>query len=286
MTAIEQVTEPLAHHGEGPVWDAAVGAMHWVDMLAGDLLSLGADERVTRRHLAAEVLGAVRPRAGGGLVLGVERGFALLDPDATTPRLLPPVWTDTSVRMNDGACDARGRFYCGSMAYDEAPGRGKLYRLDPDGSTAVVLEGSTISNGLAWTPDGSLAYYVDTPTQRVDVLTVDSETGDFVDRRPLVTIPSEQGAPDGLTLDAEGCVWVALWGGRAVHRYTADGRLDAVVEIPASKVTACAFGGPELSDLYVTTSREGVDPADEPLAGALFRCRPGVRGVEVHTFAG
>jgi sugar lactone lactonase YvrE len=233
------------------------------------------------------VLGAVRPRKGGGLVLGVERGFALLDPGDDEPRTLPPLWTDPSVRMNDGACDARGRFYCGSMAYDETPGRGRLYRLDPDGSTDVVLDGVTISNGLAWTPDGSLAYYVDTPTQRVDVLTVDPRGGgDFVDRRPLVTVPYEHGAPDGLTLDADGGIWVALFGGRAVHRYTADGRLDAVVDVPASQVTACAFGGPELSDLYVTTSREGVDPSDEPAAGALFWCRPGVRGVDVHVFAG
>jgi sugar lactone lactonase YvrE len=134
----EQVTGPVAHHGEGPVWSERWGGLRWVDMLAGDILHLGADGTVERRHVGA-VAAALRPRTRGGAVIGVERGFTLEEPDGTlTP--LAELWTHTRVRMNEGGCDPDGRFYCGSMAYDKAPGAGALYRLDPDRSTRVVLE--------------------------------------------------------------------------------------------------------------------------------------------------
>jgi sugar lactone lactonase YvrE len=281
----EPVTPALAFHGEGPVWDVAGGRLHWVDMLAGDLLTLEPGGGVQRRHLAAEVLAVVRPRAGGGLVLGVERGFALLDDGAEVPRVLPPLWADRSVRMNEGGCDPRGRFYGGSMAYDQAAGRGTLHRLDPDGTTTVVLTGVTVSNGLVWTPDGGTAYYVDSATQRVDAFSVDAD-GELTGRRPFAVVPAEAGVPDGLALDADGEVWVAVNGGGAVHRYDRDGRLDGVVEVPVSGVTACAFGGPDLDRLYVTTSREGLAADEQPLAGALFACAQGVRGEPVAVFAG
>jgi sugar lactone lactonase YvrE len=282
----DPVTPALAFHGEGPVWDVRAGRLHFVDMLAGDLLTLDpAGGGAQRRHLAAEVLAVVRPRAGGGLVLGVERGFALLDEGAGTPRALPPLWEDRGVRMNEGACDPRGRFYCGSMAYDQAEGRGALHRLDPDGTTTVVLPSVTVSNGLVWTPDGGTDYYVDSATGRVDAFAVDAD-GELTDRRPFAAVPGDAGVPDGIALDAEGGLWVAVNGGGAVHRYDPDGRLDAVVEVPVTGVTACAFGGPDLAELYVTTSREGLEPGEQPLAGALFGCTPGGRGVPVHTFAG
>ncbi|MFF0450014.1 SMP-30/gluconolactonase/LRE family protein [Streptomyces sp. NPDC004609] len=174
------------------------------------------------------------------------------------------------MRFNDGGCDPDGRFYCGTMAYDVAPGRGSLLRLDTDGSVTRVLTGVTISNGLAWSPD--------TATGRVDAFDYDTERG-LTARRTAVRIPDAAGLPDGLAVDAEGHLWVALWGGSAVHRYTPQGRLDAVVELPATQVTACAFGGPDLDRLYITTSRMGLDPAAEPLAGALFRADVGVPGL-------
>ena len=158
----EQVTDPVAYHGEGPVWSDRWGGLRWVDMLAGDVLSLAADGTVGRRHVG-DVAAALRPRRGGGAVIAVERGFALEDADGTlTP--LDPVWSDPGVRMNEGGCDPDGRFWCGSMAYDQRPGAAALYRLDPDGAVRRVLEGVTISNGLDWSPDGSLAYYDDTAT--------------------------------------------------------------------------------------------------------------------------
>jgi sugar lactone lactonase YvrE len=276
----EQVTDSVAHHGEGPVWSERWGGLRWVDMLAGDVLSLAPDGTVERRH-ASSVAAALRPRRGGGAVLGIERGFALEDAGGRITRL-SELWRDERLRMNEGACDPDGRFYCGSMAYDKQPGAGVLYRFDPDRSVHVVLANVTVSNGLDWSPDGSLAYYNDTDTGRVDVLDYERSAG-LSDRRPFV----ETGArPDGLTVDAEGGVWVALSNASAVRRYTADGMLDEVVELPVTKVTACTFGGPRLDELFITTSREDLEPGAEPAAGSLFRALPGVTGLAVREFAG
>jgi sugar lactone lactonase YvrE len=172
------------------------------------------------------------------------------------------------------------------MAYDETPGRGALYRLDLDGSVHEVFGNVTISNGIAWTADGTQVYYIDTPTHRVDVFDFDGDAGRFHNRRPFVEVPADQGLPDGMALDTEGGVWVALYGGGAVHRYGPDGQLDSVVELPASRVTACAFAGEALDELFITTSREGLAAGEQPAAGALFRCRPGVTGVRAHEYAG
>ncbi|MDX6203676.1 MAG: hypothetical protein QOJ83_3176, partial [Frankiales bacterium] len=188
----EQLTGPLSRHGEGPVWWPGWGGLRWVDMLAGDLMSLDAAGEVHRRNVG-RVLAAMRPRAGGGAVLALERGFALEDPDGTV-RALPEVWSEPSVRMNDGGCDPDGRFYCGGMHYTEVAGAASLYRLDPDGSATAVLGGVTVSNGLEWSPDGTLAYYTDTPTHRIDVFDYASDTG-LTGRRTFVDLSAEQDLP-------------------------------------------------------------------------------------------
>ena len=193
----EQITGPIAYHGEGPVW---VDQLHWVDMLAGDVLSLGSDGTVGRRHVGP-VVAALRPRASGGFVYALERGFALDDGIGTPIQTLPDLWTTDAVRMNEGGCDPDGRFYCGSMAYAETPGAASLYRLDPDGRVTTVLGDLTVSNGLEWSPDGRLAYYVDSATGRIDVWDYEGDRG-LTGRRPFATV--EVGAPDGLTVDAEG----------------------------------------------------------------------------------
>jgi sugar lactone lactonase YvrE len=277
----DQVTDSVAYHGEGPVWSERWGGLRWVDMLAGDVLSLADDGTVQRRH-AGDIAAALRPRRGGGAVIAVERGFTLEDPDGTlTP--LDPLWIDASVRMNEGGCDPDGRFWCGSMAYDKRPGAAALYRLDPDGSAHRVLDGVTISNGLGWSPDGCLAYYDDTATGRVDVFDYDRDSG-LTGRRPFVVLGGER--PDGLTVDAEGGVWVALNGSGVVRRYRSDGVPDGVVELPTAQVTACTFGGPRLDQLFITTSREGMAPDDDPIAGSLFRADVGVTGLPVREFMG
>jgi sugar lactone lactonase YvrE len=169
------------------------------------------------------------------------------------------------------------------MAYDRRPGAGAQYRLDPDRSVRIVLGRLTISNGLDWSPDGSLAYYVDTDTFGVDVFDYDRDAG-LSRRRRFVETPDLR--PDGLTVDAEGGVWVALANGGAVRRYTSEGVLDATVELPVTKVTACTFGGPSLDQLFITTSRERLEPGAEPLAGSLFRAEVGVAGLPAREFAG
>jgi sugar lactone lactonase YvrE len=279
----EQITESIAYHGEGSVWSERWGGLRWVDMLAGDVLALAPDGSVRRRHVAT-VAAALRPRRAGGAVIATERGFSLEDADGGL-RPLADVWGDPSIRMNEGACDPQGRFYAGSMAYDERPGAAALHRLDPDGSVSVVLEGVTISNGLDFSPDGSVAYYVDTPTGRIDRFDHDPDRG-LTGRRAFAELPPGIGHPDGLTVDAEGGVWVALYDGGAVRRYASDGALDTVIPVGPRKVTSCAFGGPGLRELFITTSRENLPPGEEPAAGALFRVVPGVAGSPVREFAG
>jgi sugar lactone lactonase YvrE len=224
----EQATAAVAEHGEGPVWDASRGVLASVDMLRGDLLTVdllrdGAELAEVRRRHVGDVLAALRPRARGGWVVALERGFGLLDEPGSSgegaARPLGELWSDPGIRMNDGGCDPAGGFWCGSMAYDDStPGRGSLYRLAPDGSVATMLTGVTVSNGLCWAPDGSRAYYVDSGTGGIDVLTVDLAAPAVTSRERFVDV--EGGTPDGLTVDADGGVWVALWGGSAVHRYT------------------------------------------------------------------
>jgi sugar lactone lactonase YvrE len=277
-----QVTDAVAYHAEGPVWSAGWGGLRWVDMLAGDVLSLESDGTVQRSHVGT-VAAALRPRRGGGAVIAVERGFALQDADGTRTDL-DPVWDDRSIRMNEGGCDPDGRFWCGSVAYDQRTGAAALYRLDADHSVRRILDGVTISNGLDWSPDGSLAYYDDTATHRIDVFDYDARTG-LTGRRPFVVL-TDGDHPDGLTVDAEGGVWVALNGSGVVHRYTPAGVLDEVVELPTAQVTACTFGGPDLDQLFITTSREGMGPDDDPIAGSLFRADIGVPGLPVREFGG
>ncbi len=278
------LTGPVAQHGEGPVWHPSFAGIRWVDMLSGDILELDGDDAhgsVRRTHVGT-VAAAFRPRRDGGLVLADERGFVLLDAAMRVERRLGDVWADPGVRMNDGGCTPDGAFLCGSMAYDERPGGGALYRLAPDLTVERLLDDVTISNGFAVTPDGRHAYYVDTPTRRVDVL--DLVDGALRNRRPAVHIAPGRGSPDGLTVDAEGGIWVALWGGSAVHRYTPDGSLDTVVRLPAPQVTACTFGGAGLDRLFVTTSTTGTDTTAHPHAGALFAVDPGVCGLPVLEF--
>jgi sugar lactone lactonase YvrE len=285
VSDVVQATDPLVEHGEGPIWDGRAGCLHWVDMLAGDVMSWEPpDGPIKRRHVAT-VAAAIRPRRAGGLVVATEHGFALLGADSDGVLPLVDAFDDPSLRMNDGGCDPQGRFYCGSMAYDFAPGRASLYQLDTDHVVHVALRGVTISNGLVWSLDGSTVYYIDTPTQRVDAFDFDATAGTFSERRTVVEIPTSDGEPDGMTIDVDGYLWVAMFGGAAVRRYSPQGRLDGVVDLPVSQVSSCAFGGANLDELYITTSREGQGER-EPQAGALFMSRAGVRGVPVREYAG
>ncbi|MGH9213583.1 MAG: SMP-30/gluconolactonase/LRE family protein [Acidimicrobiales bacterium] len=288
---LEVAQRATAELGEGPTWDAATGRLVWVDILGSEVHHFdpvtGADDVVaTPQHV-----GAAKPRAGGGLALNLRDGVALTDAAGTIERWLAR-WPRDGCRGNDAAVDAAGCLWAGTMRYDTSPGGGRLYRVDPGGQVVTVLDEVTISNGIGWSPDGGRMYYVDTPTRTVDVFDVhpSDPPGTVRGRRPLVELGADTaGDPDGLTVDTDGCVWVALWDGSAVHRYTPDGRLDRVVSVPTARPTACTFGGPGLHDLYVTTGRDGLDDATlarEPLAGSVLVLPDAGSGLPTHPFAG
>ena len=285
MTKAEQVTAACAEHGEGPFWDSAGGRLLFVDLERGAVLAL-TDGGAVDRHEIGGVTAALRARRAGGYVLATKRGFRLLSPALAPVGGEIAAFDDPAIRMNDGGCDPQGRFYCGSMAYDFTPGAGALFRLDPDLSVHRVLSGVTISNGIHWHRGGRLVYYADTMTGRVDVFDFDPGTGEFSGRRVFATIDDGFGLPDGMAIDEDGGVWVALWQGGAVHRYDESGRLSERIEVPVHLTTACTFGGPDRATLFITTSRQGLGASAEAAAGAVFAIRPGVRGGELPAFAG
>jgi sugar lactone lactonase YvrE len=281
----KQLTPSCTIHGEGPVWDEVGGVLRWVDMLAGDVLTMSGAGEITRQHVGS-VAAALRPRAGGGMVVAVERGFTLVEADGQIGASVG-AFTDPGARMNDGGVDRQGRFVCGSMDFDMSDPRAVLYRLAADLEVSSVLTGITVSNGIGWSLDGERMYYIDSVTRQVDVFDYDTVTGTPSQRRLLAQVEvAPEAVPDGMALDAEDGIWVAIYGGHAVRRYWQDGTLDAVIELPVDQVTACAFGGPELDELYITTSRQDLPDDAEPAAGAMFHLRPGVRGIPTGTFAG
>ncbi|MGA5078565.1 SMP-30/gluconolactonase/LRE family protein [Streptomyces griseoincarnatus] len=280
--AFDVAVRAEAELGEGATWDPATGRLLWIDILNSRVHTYDpATGRRTVRRTGQHV-GAVKPRAGGGLVLNLRDGVGLLDPDDTFRWLhREPV---AGRRSNDAAVAPDGGLLAGTMRYDEAPGGGTLSRVTGDGTATVLLDDVTVSNGTGWSPDGRLMYYIDTPTRRVDVFDFSGD-GTIAGRRPLAEIEEGAGFPDGLTVDADGCVWVALWDGGAVRRYTPSGELDRVIELPVPRVTCCAFGGPGLTDLYVTTARVGLT-APHPLAGSLLVVPGAGKGVAQPAFAG
>jgi len=281
-----------AELGERPVWDPNTGSVIWVDINAGELHRLRPDDADTVIATAGVPVGAAAPRAGGGYVLAAADGFRLIGPDGAPagPPLRPPGMPGT-VRFNDGACDPAGRFWAGTTAKDGPAGSASLYRLEPDGRMAEVLGGVTESNGLAWSPDATVFYYTDSgeAQSRVRAFSFDLQAGTLADERDLIRFAPADGIADGLVVDAEGCLWIAMWGGGCVRRYSAHGELLGLYPVPVSQPTCPGFAGPELDQLYVTTAWEDM-PAQrreaEPLAGHLLRTRPGAAGLAMASYAG
>jgi sugar lactone lactonase YvrE len=287
---VELVLDAHARVGEGPVWDDASGTLVWVDIMGSAVHRYDPTRDQDKAVDVGQPVGAaVLRRSGKGLILAVRDGFGVLDEGSGNVELVAPVEADVPTRrMNDGKCDPAGRFWAGTMGFEPTPGTGALYRLDPDLQVTRVLGGITLSNGLDWTRDGRQMYYIDSMTQGVDVFDFDLKEGRLGQRQRLITIASEDGLPDGMTVDAEGALWVALHGSGTIRRYLPDGQVDLVVRVPPTMVTCCAFGGPDLTDLYITTMHLGLSDEGrraQPLAGALFRCRPGVRGLPPNRFA-
>ncbi|MFF8713281.1 SMP-30/gluconolactonase/LRE family protein [Streptomyces sp. NPDC015184] len=270
-----------AELGEGPTWDPATGRVVWVDIVAARVHTY--DPVTGRRTVMAteQHVGAAKPRAGGGLVVNLRDGIGLYDPDGAFRWLVhDPV---PGRRGNDAAVAPDGSLWAGTMRYDGAEDGGGLARVAADGAVIPVPTPVSCGNGVGWSPDGRSMYFVDTPTRRIDVFDFDGEHA--VNRRPFATVEEGAGFPDGLTVDAEGAVWVALWDGAAVRRHTPDGALDRIVELPVRRPTACAFGGAELRDLYISTARTGL-VAPHPLSGSLLVLPDAGRGMPGTAFAG
>jgi len=271
--------------GEVPRWSVALQSLLWLDIDGGLLHVTEPDSGRDATHDVGPGMGLVAPRADGGVALARRDALVVAPLDGAPERPLASIPSAPDEVMNEGACDPAGRLWAGTYAAGERPGGGRLYRLDPDGAVRTVLRSVTLSNGLGWSPDHRTMYYVDSATQAIDTFTYDVASGTIADRRPWVRIAKEDGLPDGLAVDHDGAVWVALWGGRAVRRYAPDGRLDRVVDVPADHVTACAFGGRDGATLFITTAAGYLEPAAraaQPLAGSLFALDPGVSGPPPH----
>ena len=290
MAELEVVLKPRAAVAEGPVWDERTSRLVWVDIMNNAVHVFDPASGDDRAIDVGQPVGAAALRESGGLVLALRDGFAVMDDDLGELHWVAKVEESLPTnRMNDGKCDAAGRFWAGTMPFGKVPGSGGLYRLDPDYRVTQVLPDVRLSNGLDWTADNQQMYYIDSPTYRVDVFNFDLANGVLSDRRTVVTVPRETGMPDGMTLDADGGLWVALHGGGVVNHYTPNGELVDSIQLPVKPVTCPAFGGPDYRDLYITTMTYGLSVerlGDPELAGSLFRVRPGVRGRPAFRFAG
>jgi sugar lactone lactonase YvrE len=284
----EVAVAPAAQLGEGPRWDAATQTLLWVDIPAKLVHRYDPATGANTTQEVADVVSLALPCRRGGIIIGLPNGLHHHDGERSS--FLAAIEPEQAgSRTNDGACDAAGRLWVGTMPFDERSPVAGLYRVDADLTVTTMLTGTTISNGLGWSPSGQSFYFIDSPTRRIDVFDFDVTSGVLENRRPLAAVEVEDAVPDGLTVDAEGGVWVALHGGWGLRRYSPEGELLAEVGLPIARITSCCFGGPDLRDLYVTTRREGLNGAEksgQPLAGALLRLDVGVAGLPTHAFAG
>ncbi|MFJ2650099.1 SMP-30/gluconolactonase/LRE family protein [Streptomyces sp. NPDC087420] len=270
--------------GEGPTWDPATGRLIWVDILGSRVHTHTPADGSRTVMATGQHVGAAAPRAGGGLVVNLRDGVGLYGPDGTFSWLVhDPV---PGRRGNDAAVAPDGSLWAGSMRYDEAPGGGRLTRVAPDGTATGQLTVG-VGNGTGWSPDGRTMFYIDSLTRRIDTYRVegDADHPRVTGRRTLAVIEDGAGFPDGLTVDADGCVWVALWDGGQIRRYTPRGALDRVLELPVRRPTSCAFGGPGLRDLYLTSARVGL-ARPHPLSGSLLVLPDAGQGLPATPFAG
>lgn len=280
----EPVGDVTAVLGEGPYWRPDDDCLLWVDIHRG-LLHLTRVQ--TGETISVEVgeISAAFPVLGGGILTagGSRLTLRVADPgEGWAGRTVAEVPAREGVRFNDASVDPAGRVWVGSMHTGETEPLGELYRLDSGCALTPVVKGATVSNGLCWSPDGTRMYYADSPMRRIDAFDYDPATGEAFQRRVFADLSAAEGVPDGLTVDLDGCVWVAMWGGGALRRLTPSGQQDAVLPVPVSRPTSCAFGGPGMAELYVTTASIGLTDAEraaEPLAGRLLRLRPGPVGL-------
>jgi len=281
---VELVIDSKSDLGEGAIWNYKTGELIWVN-ITGKILNFYNPKTGNNKEMfTGQMIGTVVPCDNDLVLVALKNGIYSFDPLTGTKKLIVNPEEDLpDNRFNDGKCDPAGRFWAGTMNMNDEKGAGNLYRLDKDSSIHKMIENVSISNGIAWSPDADKMYYIDTPTQKVMSYDYDNETGEISNPKVAVEISSDLGSPDGMTIDAEGNLWIALWGGSAVSCWNPEtGELLRMVEVPAKNVTSCAFGDDDLGTLYITTAR--TNTTDEELkkfpdAGGVFKTKPGVKGV-------
>ncbi|MBP85370.1 MAG: hypothetical protein CMJ64_01420 [Planctomycetaceae bacterium] len=293
MTTATLLLDAQATLGEGPIWDQRDNILWWIDINEHKLHRFDPATHEKETFDVGQRVGTVVPRCSGGLMLAVQNGFASFDPSNGSLRIVAdPESHLPENRFNDGKCDPAGRFWAGTLELvEENMQAGTLYCLLENGRVKAKVPNVGISNGIVWTSDKKTMYYIDTPTRRVDAFDYDNDTGAISNRRPAIELPDDfVGYPDGMTIDAEDNLWVCFWGGWRVVRFDpATGQQLSRIDVPASQVTACALGGPELKNLYITTARrdlKGTALEKEPHAGGLFHAKVDIAGVPATAYAG
>jgi len=291
MNSIQLVLDTKAELGEGPSWDSRRKVLYWVDSTRQKLHLYNPAKQTHTVFDTGEYIGAVVPRKLGGIVMTLKHGFYAYDFKTGNMTFIGAAELDKpNNRFNDGKCDAAGRLWAGTTSHDSIPNVGALYCLDTDWSIKKVLKNVSVSNGIAWSPDNSKMYYIDSPTKKVMTYDYDLATGTIRNPRVAVSIPNSMVLPDGMTSDEEGMIWVALWNGSAVTRWNPKtGKLLEIVNVPTTLTTSCVFGGDDLRELYITSARIGLEEkilAKEPYAGGLFAVNTRARGIPTHAFGG
>lgn len=277
--------------GEGPVWDGSEQCLYWVDILEKRIYRMGEGGTDISSEQVDSYVGAAVRRDKGGFVLATQKGFCFYDDQThTLTPIEDPERNLPDNRFNDGKCDPAGRFIAGTMSMTDRKNAGALYRLDTDLRVHKLVEGVSTSNGLAWSSDGGTMYYTDTPTRCVVAYAYDLDTGRIGEPQEIVRIPDGQGYPDGMTIDAEDCLWIAHWDGGMVTRWDPrNGKQLDSIQVPAQRVTSCTFGGTGNDELFITTARVGLDErqlAKYPLSGGIFKIKTSVQGGKTFTFKG
>lgn len=291
MAEVELVFDCRNTLGEGPMWSIREQALYWVDIMGYAFHRWDPASGAHEQYDIGQPVGTVVLRRSGGFVLALKDGLYFWDKTNGLRLIHNPEPDQPDNRFNDGAVDRQGRFWAGTMSMVGGGAVGALYRLDIDHSVHRMETGITVSNGLGWSPDNKTMYYCDTRPRTIWEYDFDSATGAIENRREFIVVPDAEGegAPDGLTVDSEGFIWSARWGGWKVCRYDPDGKLEREVRVPAARVTSVMFGGPDLDDLYITSARTGLSDSElqaQPHAGSVFRLRPGVKGLPEPEYGG
>lgn len=288
MAEVDHVLSINCNLGEGPIWNQDEQKLYWVDMFQNTIHTYQPERNAHQAIRFDDYVCALGFRRKGGMVLATRKHFAFWDGQSTELEYIQEIEANKPAnRFNDGAVDRQGRFWVGTMHPSEA--NCSLYRLDTDLTVTEMEKGITISNGLGWSPDNTIMYVTDSVPHMIYAFDFDAPTGAISNRRPHIHTPELHGEPDGLTVDSEGFIWSARWGGFNVTRYAPDGTVDRVVDVPVEKVTSVTFGGANLTDLYITSASSGDTDSQRqqyPLAGDVFRLKVDVPGLPEPYFAG